>query len=95
MEIGATAGAFALALASVELAKFTVTKLATRINGNGARPSNGLSLNQAQQLHDLHEWHKENDEDGRKLWYTPRSLMKQQTKLLEQILGELRKFNGR
>ena len=92
MELGPTAGAFALALASVELAKFAVVKISSR-NGNGKKSVCGLSPIQAQQLHDLHAWHDERDEDGRLLWFTPRTMMKEQTKLLVEIRDELRRLN--
>ncbi len=90
MEIGVTAGAFALALAGVELAKFAVLKVTNRTNGT-SKPYCALNPAQSQQLHDLHSWHDERDEDGRMMWFTPRSIMKEQTSLLRQILEELRK----
>ena len=55
MELGPTAGAFALALAGVRLAEFAIAKVASRVNGKVSESACKMTDRQALQLHDLHE----------------------------------------
>jgi len=90
-----TGGAVALGLASIEGMKTAMRALSRRRNGGAPKvPACGMTPDQSQQLHELHAWHDQKDENGTPIWYTPRSMLKEQTRLLGEILKELRKGNG-
>ena len=44
-------------------------------------------LSQANQkkLDDLHDWHDHSDDDGRKIWYVPKHLHIEQSKMVEML----------
>lgn len=77
-EAGAMAGVVALYIV-VEMIKWFLGR------AGSAKKDQAISPEIIRKIHELHQWHNHTDEDGRKSWYVPRTLFREQAKMVEML----------